>query len=343
MKEFISILIVIVLLLGGLSACGNSGNSSGQDNAGAGTEETTYHWRMALNSATGDNAYDIGVFFADKIAELSEDRIKVELFGGAALGTTSEVLEGMSAGVADVMVESIGTLATLTEKANIDAMPYLYSGYDHFMNVWSSALGEEMRNEIGEAANKKLLGAAYRGPRIVTATKRMSTVDDFAGFKLRAPNLEVYIKTWQWMGSAPTPMPVNEVYTALQQGTVEGQENPAPDNLTYGFDEVCPYWIRTNHVYSCNVVIMDLNYFNSLPSDIQAMIEEAANYATSEMSKLQLERDASADDEIKAAGCEIIEVDQAAFAGHFTDFASENFPYLADWVEEIRAMDTSAS
>ena len=96
----------------------------------------------------------------------------------------------------------------------------IYSGYDHFMKVWESDLGDEMKEVIGEETNFKLLGNMYRGARIVTATKEMTTPEDMKGFKLRAPNLDVYLKTWQYIGAAPMPLAMSEVYTALQQHTV---------------------------------------------------------------------------------------------------------------------------
>ena len=119
----------------------------------------------------------------------------------------------------------------------------------------------------------------------------METIDDFKGFKLRVPNLEVYLKTWQWLNTSPTPLAMNEVYTALQQNTVEGQENPFADSLNYSFDEVCKYWIKTNHVYSCNLFMMDRTYFNSLPEEIQNAVIEAAEYAGQEISAVQKQRD----------------------------------------------------
>ena len=263
----------------------------------------------------------------------------MDLYGGASLGSTTEVLEGMSVGVADIICESVGTLAPFTELANIDAMPYVYSGYDHFMNVWSSDLGEEMKDTIGQAAGFKLLGGAYRGARIVTATKAMETVDDFKGFKLRAPNLDVYVKTWQWMGAAPTPMAMSEVYTALQQGTVNGQENPMVDSMNYSFDEVCKYWIKTNHVYSCNLFMMDLNYFNGLPEDIQAAVKEAAEYAGQQISEQQADKDAAAEQALKDENCTVIEVDIPSFIAKFDGFAEANYPDLADWVARIKELD----
>ena len=340
-KKILASVLAALAVAGALTACGGSSSTpAAPSTSGDGDSSSPeYVWKMALNSTEGDNAYDTAAVFKDKIAELTDGRVQVDLYGGAQLGSTTEVLEGMSVGVADIMCESVGTLAPFTPLANIDIMPYMYTGYDHFMNVWNSDLGDEIKETVGEAAGYKLLGATYRSPRIVTATKEMHTVADFSGFKLRAPNLEGYIKVWQWMGSAPTPLAMNETYTALQQGTVEGQENPMVDSLNYAFDEVCNYWIKTNHVYGCNVVIMDKKYFESLPADIQKATLEAAEFAGRAISEQQADKDAVAWQELEDEGKTIIEVDNAAFADHFKDFAATNYPEFADWVERIAAMD----
>ncbi len=337
-KRFLATILAALMLATALTACG--GSSSGKDTSkGSSSGTAEYTWKMALNSTEGDNAYDTGALFAQKVEELTGGKVKVQLYGGGSLGSTTEVLEGMSVGVADVLCESVGTLAPFTPLANIEAMPYMFNSYDHFMSVWYSDLGEEIKTAVGDAAGFKLMGAAYRGPRIVTSTKKMETVEDFKGFKLRAPNLEMYIKTWEWMGSAPTPLPMTEVYTALQQKTVEGQENPMKDSLNYAFDEVCDYWIKTNHVYGCNVIIMDKAYYEGLPADIQAAVQEAAEYAGKEISEKQQAADAEAEQELIAEGKTVVEVDNAAFAEHFKDFAATNYPDFADWVARIAEMD----
>ena len=342
-KKVLATLMASIMLMGLMAGCGakeqTAAPSASAASSAAAATAPTYEWKMALNSTAGDNAYDTGALFAEKVGELTNGQVKVTLYGGASLGSTAEVLEGMSVGVADVMVESVGTLATFTPLANVEAMPYMFNSYEHFMEVWYSDLGEEIKTAVGDAAGFKLMGAAYRGPRIVTATKEMKTVEDFKGFKLRAPNLEMYIKTWQWMDAAPTPLAMNEVYTALQQKTVEGQENPMVDSLNYAFDEVCDYWIKTNHVYGCNVVIMDKTYFEGLPADIQEAVIEAAEYAGKEISQAQAEKDAAAEQELKDMGKTVIEVDNAAFAEHFKDFAATNYPDFADWVARIAEMD----
>ena len=150
MKKLMAAVLAGLMLAGLLSGCASTAND----------EKVEYRWKMALNSTEGDNAYDTGVLFAQKIKELTDGRVQVDLYGGAQLGTTAEVLEGMYAGVADVMCESIGTLATFTPLANIEAMPYMFSSYDHFMNVWYSDLGQEIKDAVGDDAGLRSIPEA---------------------------------------------------------------------------------------------------------------------------------------------------------------------------------------
>ena len=149
-KKLFAGLLAALMLLPMLSACG-SNNASEKGSEGK-KQEATYVWKCALNSTEGDNCYDQAVLFAKKIQELTGGQVQVDLYGGASLGSTSEVLEGMSAGVADIICEALGVLAPFTELGNIDAMPYMYSGADHFMAVWSSDLGDEIKEAAGEAS-----------------------------------------------------------------------------------------------------------------------------------------------------------------------------------------------
>ena len=315
MKKLMAAVLAGLMLAGLLSGCANTAND----------DEVEYRWKMALNSTEGDNAYDTGVLFAQKIKELTDGRVQVDLYGGAQLGTTAEVLEGMYAGVADVMCESIGTLATFTPLANIEAMPYMFSSYDHFMNVWYSDLGQEIKDAVGDDAGFKLMGASYRGPRVVCATKELKTVADFKGFKLRAPNLEMYLKTWQWAGANPTPIPMNEVYTALQTNTIDGQENPADVPYSSSFYEVQKYISATNHIAEAWVVGMNPDKFASLDEDLQTLIAETAQ----EMQQWKLDYDNATDqadiDFMVEKGMEYNELDEAGFAA-FQEVSKSLYP-----------------
>lgn len=245
-------------------------------------------------------------------------------------------------GMQQVCLQAVCALAPFCDYANIDATPYIFSGYDHFINVWSGDLGEEMKEYIGEQGGFKIMGYMYRGARITTATKKMEKLDDFKGFKLRVPNIEVYIKTWEQIGALPSPISISETFTAIQQGTVEGQENPITECVSNGFYDVCPYFIKTNHVYSVDTFIMDRTYFQSLPEDVQAMVEEAANYASDWRNDVMTESEAAQEEDLKAKGVEFVELSddaRAEFMQAYDGFVDGVFPYLTEWVDKIKAAD----
>lgn len=350
--KFLSLTMALVLCAGLVTGCGGGSDSApaddgsdeqqAQDTTIFGNDDAEYTFKVAVNTSTGDVLYESVAKFCEELAAASDGNIATELYGGAVLGSGQELLEGLSFGIADIYAESIGTLAPFSEKANIDAIPYLYGGYDHFINTWKSDLGEEMREAIGEEANFKLMGGMYRGARITTATKEMRTVEDFKGFKLRAPNIDVYVKTWQRLGASPTPLAITETYTAIQQGTVEGQENPISECYNYGFYDVCPYFIKTNHVYSQDVFIMDRDTYNALPEDIQTIISDAAGVASEYRNQLMKDREADVEAKVIENGATIIDVDMTEFIEKFDGFVEEVYPNLVDWTNQIKAMDTAA-
>lgn len=348
MKRTLTLILTLALVLGCLTGCGGGSGNTGDtgtqggttDGANTGTDGSDYtaKWIVAVNTSEGDTLYEAVDMFCNLVEEYSGGKVTCDLYGGTQLGSGQELLEGMSYGVANVYAESIGTLAPFTDWANIDAVPYLYSGYDHFIATWKSDLGEEMRTTIGDNAGFKIMGGMYRGARITTAKSEMKTVDDFKGFKLRAPGIDVYVKTWEWLGASPTPLAITETYTAIQQGTVDGQENPISECWNYGFQEVCPYWIKTNHVYSQDCFFMDLDFFNALPADIQEIAVRAAQEASDWRNGQMVEREAEVEAKAVEAGVTIVDVDTTEFMNKFDGFVEEVYPNLVDWANGIRAM-----
>lgn len=349
MKKRLAVILALMLLAAGcFTGCGGSGTDSGGGGGAGGSDEgvtdtfggadAEYVWKVALNTSPGDILYDTTVEFCKKLAELSDGNIATEVYAGGVLGRGIEVLEGLSFGMADVQVESVGTLANFTEYANIDAVPYLYTGYEHFIDVWQSGLGEEMREKIGEEGGFKILGGMYRGARITTAKKKMETLADFKGFKLRVPSIDVYIKTWERIGAAPTPLSATEMYTAIQQGTVDGQENPIIECYNYALYDLCPYFIKTNHVYSQDVFIMDRGKFEGLPKDVQEMVTEASEYASDYRNQKMLEAEAETEQKLTEKNVEIVEIDTQEFIERFDGFVEETYPALTDWAQRIQKM-----
>ena len=167
---------------------------------------------------------------------------------------------------------------------------------------------------------------------------------DFAGFKLRAPGIDMYVKTWEWLGASPTPLAITETYTAIQQGTVEGQENPISECWNYGFYDVNPYWIKSNHVYSQDCFFMDKTFFDGLPADIQELAAKAADEASSWRNEQMVEFEAEVEQKALDAGVTIVDVDVQEFIDAFDGFMQSEFPDLVDWADQIAAMaDTAAA
>lgn len=321
---------------GGSSAPAQDGGSAPQSGGNSG--EAEYVWKIGLQTGPGDLTYEAMELFCKELEEKSNGRIKTELYGGT-LGDWRDVIEGLSFGMCDIFMESVGTLDAWAPSANIDAVPYLYSGYDHFIKVWQSEFGEQMREAIGKEGNFKIMGSMYRGARITTSKKYMKELSDFKGFKLRVPNIQVYIETWKQLGATPTPLAMTETFTAIQQGTVDGQENSLLDSYNFALYDVCDYVIKTNHVYSQHVFIMDRNKYDALPEDIQKIVNDAAWVASEYKNKGMIEREAEYEKKFADQGCEIVEVDIPTFMAVFDGFVENIFPELKPWADQIRAMD----
>ena len=235
--------------------------------------------RLANVAPIGD-ARDLScVKFAELAAQKTNGAVKIEVFSGGTLGDWRVAIEGLKPGIVQIVLESLGTIEPYTKYAAIDPYPFLYRDEDHFMKVWSGDLGRKLLDKIGDDGDFKLLGAQYRGARYVTSKKKFTNAAELEGLKIRVPQLKMYLRTWELLGTAPTPMAATEIYTGLQQGTVEAQENPLSYSYSGAFYEVCPYLVVTKHVLSNDLFMFDKVYFEGLPADIQKALIEAANEA----------------------------------------------------------------
>ncbi|MDR2523076.1 MAG: TRAP transporter substrate-binding protein, partial [Synergistaceae bacterium] len=239
--------------------------------------------------------------------------------------------------VVNIVIESVGTIEPYTKLAAVDPFPYLYRDIDHFKKVWYSDIGAKLLDKIGNDGGFKLLGAQYRGARYVTSKKKFTALDELKGLKIRAPQLKMYLKTWELLGAAPTPMAATEIYTGLQQGTVDAQENPLDFNYSNAFYEVCPYLVETRHVFSNDVFIFDLDYFNSLPKNIQAALIEAANEVGAWRTNYSIEQEAEYVRKFQEKKVEVVPIDTAPLRQNVSGII-QSFPDLKEIVAEIQAV-----
>ena len=335
MKKLLSLIMALSMIAALLVGCGtkNADVPQGDDT------EQTYTLKVHLSAPQSDPMYKACEEFKRIIEEKTNGNVTLELYPSSSLGVTQDCLEGLSMRACDVVFESLSNLSTWTELANIEAVPYMYSGVEHFNAVWKGDVGKKIFDDVGAATGLKIMGSGLQGVRVVTSTVPVQSVEDVKGLKLRVPTIDVYLKTWQWLGAAATPLPGSEIFTSLQQKTVEGQENPYTNSANMSLQEVCSYVTETNHVYSMTTFIMDQKFFSSLPADYQAAIEEAAAAAGDVCTELYLESAEQAKQVFVDAGATIYEVDLKEWQDAMDGFVEENYPNLMEYYNMILEAD----
>ncbi|NEU32632.1 DctP family TRAP transporter solute-binding subunit [bacterium LRH843] len=337
-RKWTLLFIVFALLSLLLVGCGGK-EAGGEAEGEKASEEKVYKMKLGHANPPGDPKDVSANYFADLVNERSDGRIQIEVFPGGTLGDWRELVEGLSLGQNEIVIESIGTMNAYSDFANIDAVPYLYRDFDHFTKVWKGEIGKEIMDKVGADSNIQILGPQYRGGRIVTSKKPFSNLEEIKGLDIRTPGIDMYIETWKRLGANPTPMALTEVYTGLQQGTVQAQENPLANSYDFGFHEVAPYLIMTNHVYSASVFMFDQDYFNALPEDLQEIIKVAAEEAADYRGQYVLDIEEEYLQKYIDDGVEVIYPEDTEIIAAFDGFVEEVFPYLSETVERIRAVE----
>lgn len=344
-KKILSMLLCSAMSVSLLAACGDSssaGSSSGAAASGSGSSSAageTYTLKMHLSIGETDPVYKSAEVFAQTVNEKSNGGVTVELYPSSSLGNTADCLEGLGLGICNIVYDSIGNLASMSSLANIEAAPYLYSGIDHWKAVWEGEVGQDILGQIGDDCGMMVMGAGLQGIRVMCSNKPIESPADVAGFKLRVPTIPIYLDTWEYLGATPTPLGGSEVFTAIQQGTVNGAENGLTNIASLSWDECCDYIIETNHVYNTDSFMMDKAYFNSLPEEYQTVIQDAAVEAGKYCTEQVLEATDEVRSEIKDTGCEFIETDVSLWQKALDGFLEAKYPDLVSYANAIKAAD----
>jgi TRAP-type transport system periplasmic protein len=293
--------------------------------------------KMAHIYTPGNIWYDTAEAYKKAVEERTNGQVKIDIAPAGSTGDWPQSIEGLQIGTNDIVLQSIGTLDRYNTIAGIEAYPYLIRDVDHFKKVYYGPVGKELVDEIAEKTRFRIVGAGYRGARQLTSSREVGGLDDLAGLKLRVPPLKMYRLTWEYLGASPVPMGVSELFTSLQQGVVDGQENPLEIVESQKFYEVQKYVAETAHIIGAMTFIYSDNRFKSLPEDVRNVLQEEGDKVMTEATDrmVKLEDDLKA--QLQAKGMTFVPVDRAAFQAKLEDLPEE-FPELADWVEKIQAV-----
>jgi len=233
---------------------------------------------MKINISTAQNSHQ-GVAidtFAKEVAARTNGRYKIETFYNGSLGGERESIEAVQLGTQALTFTSSGPIPNFVPETKIFDVPFLFRDKAHARAVLDGPIGQDMLKKFD---SKGLTGLAWaeNGFRHMTNSKRdVKTPDDLKGLKMRTMENPVHIAAYKQFGIITTPMAFPEVFTALQQGTVDGQENPLSVIISAKFDQVQKYLSLTGHVYSPCIFLMSKEAFDKLtPADQKAFLEAA--------------------------------------------------------------------
>lgn len=252
------------------------------------------------------------VRFAEIVKEKSDGRVEVKVYPNEQLGKELEMINGIQTGVVDMTITG-ESLQNWAPKCGLIAVPYMIRSSEHMAAVAGGPIGKEIENEIIEKVGLHPVGWFERGPRNLTSNRPIKSPEDLNGFVMRVPNVPIFVKVWDALGAKPTPMAFSEVFTSLQQGVIEGQENPFALIYSASFYEVQKYVNLTEHVRGWIYVVIGEKKFQSMPEDLQNIILQAGAEMQRYEHELFLANQTKLAEELQAKGMTLQEVDKEAF------------------------------
>jgi TRAP-type transport system periplasmic protein len=328
MKKLVATLMA-ACMMASLTACGSSSSSTATTTAAAAAEETTaeaeaaeaaateeypeYHWNAGMTVADTTINYMMVEKFAQLLDEKTGGKITVELYPSGQLGNTTEFTEAVISGSIDIGTGMTTDLVDFIPTYAIFDIPNLFDNVEQMRAVLNSDFTQVL-NEYNNQGGIQMLGYSDAGFRQLSSNKAVHQLSDLAGQKIRVMTNQYHLAYWNALGAAATPMQFTEVFMGLQQGTIDGEENPYMNIVGNNFQEVQKYIIETNHIGHIITFFMNNDLYQGLPENVKTLVDECAaeavDYANSKADESIAEYKKICED----AGCEIITLDADVLA-----------------------------
>ena len=322
-------LLLAAVMAASMTACGGGGSSAPATTAaaGGGAAETN-----GASSSGGKAEFEINIGhinderdswhqgalkFKEYVEEKSGGRIAVNVYPSSQLGTEVDMIQSiLTQGGCDITFTG-ESMQTYQPDLGIIGMPYLIKSDAHMEAVLTGDVGKELE-DLMDKCGMKVLGYYTRGPRNITSNKKITSPADMNNFVIRTPQSAMTVAAFEAVGAKPTPMALAEVFTSLQQGTIEGQENPLAMIQNSSFYEVQDYVIRSEHLRAWVYIAMGKAQFEALPADLQEIVVEGGKEMQAYEHELFLKNEAELEKTLTEEGMEFVDVDQDAFAEAMT-------------------------
>lgn len=298
MKTRILLMVLMFFLIGALSIQ---------------AADLTIKW---ANVVAPDHPHHIASeLFAKLVSEKSNGRIQVDTFPAAQLGNEKDIMEGIMLGTIEFATNSPGSLSLFEPEFGILDCPYIFRDEEHLTKVARGEIGKELSSILESNRGVKILAMdwLYGTRHLTTKNTPVYKPEDTKGLLIRAPAMAIYLATVNAWGATATPVDFSDLYMALKQGVVDGQENPIPTIYTYKYYEAQKYLILTQHMIRINTVITNASWFDSLDDETKLILTESLLEATEHNNDLMRKQEKELIEELEKLGMEVIKPDVDAF------------------------------
>ena len=280
-------------------------------------------FRIAYAMAPGGTSHLGALHFKELVEEKSQGKIQVKLYPNGILGKERGLVESLGLRGVDMVIAGPSIIGIYAPKYGLIEAPFLFRDYEHLDKILYGEVGKEMEKVVSRRQGLHFIDFFHRGPRYLTTTNTIvKSPKDLEGLKLRVPALPVYIKSWSLFGANPTPLDYSDMFIALKQGVVEGQENPLEVIYTSHLYEVQDYVMETRHLLSFYVLVVGDAFYTKHSEKEQKLLLEASHQAAQYHNDLVNEYEETYREQLIQQGVEFVEVDRNAFE----QLASEKLP-----------------
>jgi tripartite ATP-independent transporter DctP family solute receptor len=294
--------------------------------------------RMGYVMGAGGAADKAAGDFAKIVAERSKGALVVQNFPGGQLGGERDMVESVQLG--SIQIGFFGSYLIgniVPEWGQVLDLPYLIRDQAHFRKIVDGPLAKPMYDALLQRKGLRHVAWCNRGPRYLTTNRAVSAPADVRGLKLRVPELETYVAAWRALGATVTPMALPEVFLALKQGIIDGQENPLELIFTNSFFEAQKFVNLTGHIRSGYEVVVSERWFNGLPADQKAIVTEGLVEMCRLEDRYQAEDESVLEQKLKAGGMTFNPVDLEKFRAALADLPKQfERKWVAGFYDAVR-------
>lgn len=318
-----------------------SGFSIARDQQTPVDQDGTITLRMAQTSSETGAIGQSMEEFADKIYEATDGKYKIETYHNGQLGAEIDTIEGCQMGTIDIAVVNQSTIGNFISDFQALDIPYLITSNEQADKVFLGEIGDSFLEKLS-GAQLYGLGIWESGFRNLTNSKRdVNSLEDVKGLKIRTMENQIHIAFWKEMGADATPMSWGEAYTALQQGALDGQENPSTVILTNNVAQVNEHLAVTQHAYSTVFLVMSPATWNSLGEEYQEIFKEVMEECNISERELSRQMDEEAIDQLIDQGMTVTYPDKQEFVDAASGLYEEWEEQYGNVISEIRALSTT--